>query len=606
MRQNKNNYDQKPNLYEGIKEFRFDKTSYWRLDSVGYLLRGNVLSDPKIHITFSKVVNLELKRFDLNAVDPNIKKRAEVGVSLLPILHMGSIWKNGYLVYPLTTGFAEEQTYPLTVSPHNVTFIRAGGILPEELKCYEGLYCLGIKVNDDPFHTIIPCNEIFRYYFATSTSLTKKLVLGSALKLSDKDKINDLVMFYNQEDNKPRTYKIDDDTYVVCVRKELYKSDAWTLSRILGEPIALSEACRVHNTILEANTARGALYLKMQFPFVGRTDLQVLRVPFVSQKTGQRRYLVLKIQNCSYPLPFGHVFADRENSGDEGLIELGEEKANWPNKKLNEQKIGHGTINEPRLRNDVEPNNEYARQLIDLPEQRFSFLADKRLLDIKKDISHYKSQNSIILDNSSMDKAPGDGLHGESPAAPIGINIDVSGISKRSVQLYFNELMEALALLKISMPLEWKTVVLNVPDVNDRYFTTSLMLSEFPIIGKPRSNAWVYYDCERKLVRRFLLVEVSLNNNYFYLFEIERRPTDTDYALYVLNYTNKCRNAGFPELVRFINNWANSSNWRKIRVDPEKKNRRIENSEWYRQSIKHSDSKDRIASLSKRIKTLIT
>ncbi|MBN0140922.1 hypothetical protein JTL54_34165, partial [Pseudomonas aeruginosa] len=115
-----------------------------------------------------------------------------VPIGDLPLLRRNRLVRDGYLLHEqYKLGEEADLRLTLDLSPENLNFFRrfatdkSGPILnstkhsSEDDK--ESLF-VGIGYNSDPFGIIIPCVDIFSFFYANSTFLTQLVLSESILK----------------------------------------------------------------------------------------------------------------------------------------------------------------------------------------------------------------------------------------------------------------------------------------------------------------------------------------------------------------------------------------------------------------------------------------
>lgn len=578
-------YDQTIDIGE-IEEFPHDGR-IWRLDYFGYLDRDHVFSDPKIYVTLSPIKDVNISRFYSAAVlNKETTKPIPIGIGLIPLLHLGSLWKDGKMVAPLSQDEAKCETFPINISPETVKLIRIRDLYETggyEFSKFRWSYCLAVKVKNNPHGLIIPCSELFRFYFATSQALTQKLIFGQALYLKDIEKINELVMFLDQDTKKRRTGPTEDG-FLITLRKILPDSDAWTLSRILGDPIALREACNIHKAISAANMNNTGLYFKLGFPFIGTTKLKV-QGKITRNDNGDSHFLALRILNCTHPFPYEKVIVDRELKGTSGSKEQGDAAFNWNSQKRNGSSQSSGK--KPNITSNSESNVDIERRRVIVPETRFSFLVGRNLIHEEKEVSQYRRKPVYKSPAEIEAESTSEGQANNSSIRPLGTSIDKE---KDIIPAYFDELILAIKQLELEYGVKW-----NVYYRDKGIFVKDKCLSTFEINGKRQSNAWIFINKQTRQVRKFLLINFQWKAKHFSLLELERETNR--FGIYILTRTdNPYARVGSAELNLLMKMWGQSNHYRtSIGLDE---------INWKLYSIKHVPEES-INNLARRIKEFI-
>ncbi len=451
-----------------------------------------------------------------------------------------------------------------------------------EFARFAGAYCVTVNLHNYDFDKlVIPCSEMFRFYFATSQSLTEKIIFGEVQKFTNKNIVNDLVMFIDQKTNEERT-KIIDDKLFITLRKSIPDSDAWTLSRIIGEDIAFKEACNIHKTLSFAQMKGYTLYLKMGFPFNGETNLKV-QGKIISLDNKKKAFLAFRLLHCTKEFPFENIIVDREIIKGLGKDEQGDKEITWNNKKAEKDKNS-------KITSSIESDKSIEAELPTIQENRFEFLKDKDLIREEKTISMYRQKKSTKEITKVYEQSSSSGEYNKSNVQPIRPRIENDKIYK-TIPAYFEKIILALKIL--GNRYDFKC---NVCDLDNFTYSDQLKLSTFEIKGRIKSNAWVYIDKKIKRVRKYLLIEIKCNDNYIYLLELERESNN--YGIYFLTRNdNMFGRIGLSELKSLMYLWGKTSSYRGNRDGLKSKN-------WILNSINHIEVEGE-KKLSNRIKNFI-
>ena len=227
---------------------------------------------------------------------------------------------------------------------------------------------------------MIPTAEIIRFYYATSTRLAQALFWGE----------------YDQTFNAERSGIFEEGVVRVHLRRWLEDQDAWTLARYLSSPVMQREARRLYQSLqlcqLNSPTlmAEPDQALPCGFPFEGPTTVQgiFVRVPGATPDSSPR-WLILQLERCSAPFPFGRVVVERdndsargENAEDENLIPA------WAKAKESESEVEKLAPN--MFQSNEEPRRGLEPLRIELIEDRFEYLSGKTLIKDEKIVQRYR------------------------------------------------------------------------------------------------------------------------------------------------------------------------------------------------------------------------
>ena len=159
----------------------------WRLDWFGDIAfpdRSIRRRQPSVFVHLSRVTD---SRFhDDPAVllsahstaPPNFQRRVWVSVGTLPLLRVGDVWRDGQL--DVRPDYELEEFTDVQIDQNTTTLIKAGlnlddgGFLlplsehPWHIQCTQS-YCLLVDLPDSR-RLIIPCMEMIRFYFGSSSN----------------------------------------------------------------------------------------------------------------------------------------------------------------------------------------------------------------------------------------------------------------------------------------------------------------------------------------------------------------------------------------------------------------------------------------------------
>jgi len=239
--------------------------------------------------------------FFQHASDGLKQKKQWFPIGLLPFLKVGEIWCNG-----VSQGICADltlETFPDVVIDENLQLVKAGGTPhKDKVGMLRGLrYWLPLL--EHPWHLehthsncvavplpnkrwlLIPCMELIRFYFGSSSNLLKTLFAPPFEHTS-------LVKWYKQfEDGKVYLRLADgmSGASAADLARICYSSDAKKAARLIG------------SSCLQCANQRKPIYPIGIFPFLGKTDLAV---------TGRwidQTFVVSQIVSCTHPFPFSSL-----------------------------------------------------------------------------------------------------------------------------------------------------------------------------------------------------------------------------------------------------------------------------------------------------------
>lgn len=502
-----------------IKEFPNDDR-VWRLDWLGAVDRNdNVQTENCIEVYLRPVSDTNKEDFG-----SSIQERVccQIGVGQLPLLSIGSLWKKQCLLQEKAIDNITQLTN-LTINTDTTKVIMASHkddenyLIDREVfdigGTKNGLHarCLAIKYQGDPYGIIIPIAEIIRFYYASSSDLS--IAAFSGLYESDLDSMIGEFHHLNPEGNG----------FILQLRQWLEDSDGWTIARILQNACAEKGVKNVHGSLVKSriNFPRVGYkhYPESILPFEGTTDWRARSILFEDE--GITRKFILELLSCSAPFPFDSLTVIRDNDG--GKADPKTDLPDEEKKEINRAKKLRAKEDEDLpLQSEVEPNKGLESQVITLSTNRFGFLADKKILKVRKDQCKYKAADLIPCRNSTSIAGLGTGLGttGQSDIVPVKITINEvdNAISntrrkrEKALPSSFDVMIEAVHLLNT-----YPSVRVRCNPDTKHYI---------PLLKPPRYTQWSYLDSKKKIKRLVMIVFIYIENRCYWLVEFEQRQNE--------------------------------------------------------------------------------
>lgn len=225
------------------------------------------------------------------------QRRVWVSVGTLALIRIGDIWRNGQLV--LRPDYELEEFAGLQIDPASTTIVKAGlnlnegGFLlpisehPWHIQCTQS-YCLMVELPQSR-RIIIPCVELARFYFGSSSSLLSKLFLPPLHRDS----------LFSSASLEPYSRRLHID-----LADKMSGASAADIGRISMDPIAAKAARIIGNSCLKASTAGQPVYPQARFPFEGKTTLIASGRWLSHGDRHSSTFLVYNLRSCSHPFPF--------------------------------------------------------------------------------------------------------------------------------------------------------------------------------------------------------------------------------------------------------------------------------------------------------------
>ncbi len=488
-----------------IEEFKDPSRpgSTWRLNWFGGIERDlDVATEYKLQVVLTKVKDDAKGAWHTEgAVEQDILRMAPIGVGQLPLLRMGSLWRDGKLEM-LRSGV--EQVFDLEIPPGlpncyiATDKVGLAGLVPfrdHRLMGYgKNTKCIVLPYNGDPAGIIIPAIELIRFYYANSTRLSKAIFDG--------DFIHSPSSIYD-----PDYTGLDGKLAVVCRRQDVSDDDCWTIARILNSQAAFDGARRVSDSMMRdfANTRHANP--ESAFPFSGK-----VRIKALCKKVGYAptRWLVLSLVSCSAPFPYEDLQVMADNDGrqanpDTDLPEQAKIPINRPSKDEGQE------LNPLQLQSVKEPDSKTLPKRLELSGDSFQALQGKEIKKQDKELCNYKAGEL------TKTVSPDPNMSGTADGTHSG-----DGIGKAELERARSE----------CLPPSYDLFIALIDELNSRKAVAARLL---PLVDGPglikaaRTSAagkrqWAYIDHGKRQLRHFMFAEIQFFGSYYYLVEIERRP----------------------------------------------------------------------------------
>ena len=509
-----------------IKEFPNDGR-VWRIDWFGAVRKNdNVPTEPTIDVYLRPVsVTDKTSIADFGWLN---KERicCTIGVGQLPVLTIGSLWKNGKLLdYQVivpsnlpNVNIAEDSVRLIEAAHKDQTgyIINKAAFDIGGFKNGLSARCLAIESDGDPYSIIIPVAEVIRFYYAISTNLAKIAFLGSYETNFDQI-IGERCGF----DSKTKIL-------IIHLRQWLYDNEGWVLGRILRDKNAQQGFFQIHRSLVKQSVGKYHQPMpETNFPFQGKTDWAARCLSFTSG--GKVRTLILELLRCTAPFPFSNLVVIRDNDGRQASPETDLPESN-KRPYLRNQGLKSGTSK--KLHSIEEPVQNMKRMVIDYVKERFGDLWNKELIKPEKEFCNYRKTDLLFLPPSESTTAlgTGDGTSGQSKTAPISISINVGKETGIAQKLRPHSRSEAL-------PATFENMMAAVRYLSENYQDKGVTAKVWPTLYMPltsnRSSQWSYLDTSAtttnlvKTPRRVLIAELNIDNMLFWLVEFEQRESES-------------------------------------------------------------------------------
>lgn len=245
--------------------------------------------------------------FFQHASDGLKQKKQWFPIGLLPFLKVGEIWCNG-----ISLGVSADltlETFPNLVIDENLQLVKAGGTPHKDKVGMLRGFRYWLPLFNHPWHLehthsncvavplpnkrwlLIPCMELIRFYFGSSSNLLKALFAPPFENMS-------LVKWHKQFDGGRVYLRLADG---------MSGASAADLARILYSPDAKKAARLIGCSCLQCANQGKPVYPISIFPFLGKTDLTVTGRWISDNGNPCQTFVVSQIVSCTHPFPFSSL-----------------------------------------------------------------------------------------------------------------------------------------------------------------------------------------------------------------------------------------------------------------------------------------------------------
>lgn len=278
----------------------------WRIDwfgSVAFPDRVVRRKQPSIFVYLSQVSNRDFLNDSSLLLDPKSTDSTQnqrgcwVSVGTLPLLQIGDIWQDQKLL--LRADYQLESFGDLQIDGTTTKLIKAG-LNPNEKGFLLPLaehpwhrrstqsYCLEVRLPESK-RIIIPCIELIRFYFGSSSGLLTQLFLPPLTK----NKLCTRAYFDSTQDRL--TLELAD---------KISGAAAADIGRLHLSSHAWRTALTVGTSLLRGKALGQEIHPQAFFPFEGKTDLVASGKWLTFAGVPNSTFVVYSLRSCSHPFPF--------------------------------------------------------------------------------------------------------------------------------------------------------------------------------------------------------------------------------------------------------------------------------------------------------------
>lgn len=274
-------------------------TRPWRVNWFGelvYLNNGRRRTVPTYRVLISPVLSDPIQ----TQIDADVSDQREAWLPLgtLPMVCIGDIWQNGER---LTQPDYQQESFDVQILPASADVVKAGlaiddqFLLPlNEHPWHRGAtqsYCISIQMKDGK-RLIIPCMEIIRFYFGSSSKLLHKLFAAP---------LDECSLF------SEKTFDEATGHLHLKLASNISKVSAEDIGRIALCKEAKRSASGIYTSCLNNEGGRQPAYPYTRFPFVGYTTLKASGKWLSFAGKENSTFVVYRLQSCSHAFPFNSL-----------------------------------------------------------------------------------------------------------------------------------------------------------------------------------------------------------------------------------------------------------------------------------------------------------
>lgn len=255
----------------------------------------------------------------------------DIPAAELPLLHINAVLENGKVVKTGGSpwGFEQKRTFTADFSRHNLTVFhrfetdKAGElIVPDRTGNLKNepegdTLFVGVGKADDPYACIVPCAEILRFFYATSSAMVRAILTDEFL-----DPNRNL-----WDVNK--SHILPNGDAFIQLRKRTLDADARFFARFAFDRYAQFQAREIFLYAAGRRREQDSRIIRALPPYEGKTKLAANVIPI--RRAFGERLLVTRLLTSDWRPPFAKLGHLRDNDGreDDGNLEEREHRA-WP------------------------------------------------------------------------------------------------------------------------------------------------------------------------------------------------------------------------------------------------------------------------------------
>lgn len=274
----------------------------WRVDwfgDCGYPGTVRRYAQPSVRVVLSALrcdPSDQIALLAPEATDHQHSHQAWVPVAALPMLAIGDLWQAGH--HMASPDYQRESFGKLRIDLETASFIKAGLAIDDHFliplsnhpwhRLHTQSYCVSISMADGR-RLLVPCMEIIRFYFGSSSNLLQRLFTNPLV----------VCTLWTSKRLDPATKHLH-----LVLANRLSGVSASDIGRVAVDPLAWRSAAGIHSSCQKASVQRQPVYPYTGFPFEGETDLLASGIWLPFGEDNNTTFLVYRLHSCSHPFPF--------------------------------------------------------------------------------------------------------------------------------------------------------------------------------------------------------------------------------------------------------------------------------------------------------------
>lgn len=278
----------------------------WRIDWFGEIAFPNRLirrRQPSVLVHLSRVISDRYEENPIVLLSPDstsparFQRKVWISIGTLPMLRIGDIWRNGQLVSQ--PDYELEEFPNILINRDTTHLVKAGlnlndkGFLlplaehPWHMHSTQS-YCVLVELADNR-RLIVPCIELVRFYFGSSSNLIAKLFQPPLERKS---------LYHNAQ------YDKSSGRLTLELAEHISGTSAADIARIHQSKAAWHAAVQISTSILAASLNKQEIHPQALFPFEGFTNLVAVGKWLSFEDNPRATFIVFNLRSCSHPFPF--------------------------------------------------------------------------------------------------------------------------------------------------------------------------------------------------------------------------------------------------------------------------------------------------------------